>query len=371
MEVNINPKVLIWAREEQFGELSPTYVADQIGVDADDLMRWEREGTNIPFNILESFAKAYKKQTAVFFLPEPPQKTKKIKDFRNLTTGAGKFSPDTLLANRRAERYLEVARELEGLSYWNQKYEWIRSFTGKKEKIREETAFLRALLGSPQDGRINKRKSDEAFRYWRRKIEEKLNIFVFQFSIPEGELDGFSYAFDQFPYAIIINNKKASVRKIFTLFHELSHILRNTPGACKTDPLSTSEHFSIELECNSFAGEFLIPHESIKIAQSADEIYELAKPFNVSGEVYLRRLSDEKKISHDAFFNLLEEVRAKSNSFIKTKADNTGPRSRVILSKSSRGNKFFDLVVNAAVTNRISYSTASDLLELKVGNIRI
>lgn len=370
MEVNVNKNVLIWAREERFGKLPLTEIASQIGVEVGDLIKWEQEGTAIPFGILESLAKAYKKQTAVFFLPETPPKTKKIKDFRNLTMEGGNFSSDTLLANRRAERYLEVSRELGGSSYWSQQYEWTKYFTGKKEKVCEEATRLRTLLGSPQDGKINKKKPDEAFRYWRNKIEEKLSIFVFQFSIPEDELDGFSYAFDQFPYAIIINNKKASVRKIFTLFHELSHIFKHTPGACKTDPLSVDRQFSTELECNNFAGEFLIPRKNLKIVRTANEMYELAKPFNVSGEVYLRRLFDEKKISRDTFFSLLSEVHAKSNSFVKTKPDNS-PRSRVILSKSSRGKKFFDLVVNAAVTNRISYSAASDLLELKVGNIRV
>ena len=370
MLVNVNPKILIWAREERFGKLPVTEVASQIGVEIGDLTKWELEGSTIPFDILESLAKAYKKQTAIFFLPVTLPKTKKIKDFRNLAMEGGNFSPDTLLANRRAERYLELARELEGLSFWNQQYEWIKYFAGKKENVREEATRLRALLGSPQDGKINKERSDEAFRYWRNKVEEKLGIFVFQFSIPEDELDGFSYAFDQFPYAIIINNKKAPVRKIFTLFHELSHIFKHEPGACKTDSFSAGRQFSIELECNNFAGEFLIPHENLKIAHTADEMYELAKPFNVSGEVYLRRLFDEKKISRDTFFDLLPEVRAKSNNFVRTKPDN-GPRSRVILSKSSRGKKFFDLVINAAVTNRISYSTASDLLELKVGNIRV
>jgi len=215
------------------------------------------------------------------------------------------------------------------------------------------------------------KKLDEAFRYWRKKVEEKLGIFVFQFSMPENELDGFSYAFDQLPYAVVVNNKKVSARKIFTLFHELSHILKHTSGICKTDPLSSEERFNIELKCNSFAGEFLIPRESIKVTDTADGIYELAKSFNVSGEVYLRRLSDERKISKDTFFNLLEEVRAKSNSFKRAKQNDNSPRSRVVLSKSARGNKFFDLVVSAAVTNRISYSSASDLLELKVGNIRV
>lgn len=371
IQVDVNPRVLTWAREERFGKAPLSDIAQKVDVATADLTRWEEDGKCIPFGALEALARIYKRQTAVFFLPDTPQKTKKIKDCRNLANGAQDFSPDTLLAIRRTERYLEVARELRGLAYWEQQYEWIGAFTGKKEQVSREASDLRNLLGSPSDGKINKKKSDEAFRYWRKKVEEKLGIFVFQFSMPEEELDGFSYAFDQFPYAIVINNKKASVRKIFTLFHELSHILKHTPGVCKTDPLSSQERFDIELECNSFAGEFLIPRTSIAAASTVDQIYTAAKAFSVSGEVYLRRLFDDNKITRDTFFELLDGVRARSNALKKEKPDDNGPRSRTILSKSARGSKFFELVVNAAVTNRISYSAASDLLELKVGNIRI
>jgi Zn-dependent peptidase ImmA (M78 family) len=293
---------------------------------------------------------------------------KKIKDCRNLAASKGNFSPDTLLAIRRAERYLQVARELSGIPYWNDQYKWTKNFGGKQEDIKSEITYLRQLLNTPTDGQINQRRSDAAFRYWRNKIEEKLGIFVFQFSMPEGELDGFSYAFDEFPYAIIINNQKAAVRKIFTLFHELAHIFKHSPGLCKTDDLSSEQKFNIELGCNSFAGEFLVPSESVKATESVDEIFEFAKPFNISGEVYLRRLLEEDKIGRSRFFELLTEVRKKSNNFPKIKQK--VPISRLIQSKSTRGNKFFNLVTNATTTNQLSFSAASDLLGLKVGSIR-
>ena len=43
----------------------------------------------------------------------------------------------------------------------------------------------------------------------------------------------------------------------------------------------------------------------------------------------------------------------------------------IIQSKSTRGNKFFGTVTSAATNGKMSYSAASDLLGLKVGNIRI
>lgn len=369
MLVNVNPKILVWAREESFGQLSASDVADKLRIEVSDLMRWETDGVGMPFEVLELIAKNYKRQTVTFFLPSVPPKTKKIKDYRNIAVSDGKFSPDTLLAIRRTERYLEVARELQNPSYWEHQYQWAKGLTGKKENIKEESAYLREILESPLGGQISQSRSDAALRYWRSKIEEKLGIFTFQFSMPEDELDGFSYAFDSFPYAIVVNNQKAYVRRIFTLFHELSHILKHKSGVCRPDYISTTNQTDIEFECNSFAGEFLVPGHSVRGVNSVDKIFELARHFNISGEVYLRRLLEEKEIGRDTFFSWLDEVRTRSNQF--PRKEKKGGPSMFIQSKSTRGNKFFSLITNAAATSQISYSTASDLLGLKAGNIGI
>lgn len=367
MLINVNPKILVWAREETLGKMSVSDVAGKLGIDVSDLTKWETDGVEIPFETLELIAKNYRRQTATFFLPSVPPKVKKIKDYRNIAVSDGKFSPETLLAIRRTERYLEVARELQGRDHWEHQYQWIKGLTGKKENIKKETAYLKEILGSPLDGRIGQPRSDAALRYWRTKIEEKLGIFTFQFPMPEDELDGLSYAFDSPPYALVLNNQKPYVRRVFTLFHELCHILKHNSGVCKPDQASVNRQFDIELECNSFSGEFLVPSDSVRKINSVDEIFELARNFNISGEVYLRRLLEEKKINRDLFFNWLNEVRERSNQF--PRKEKKGGPSMLIQSKSTRGNKFFNLVTNAAAANQISYSTASDLLGLKAGNI--
>jgi len=369
MLVNINPKILIWAREESFGKMSARGVADRLRIGVFDLMRWETDGVGIPFETLELIARNYKRQTATFFLLSVPPKTKKIKDYRNIAVSDGKFSPETLLAIRRTERYLEIARELQGSGYWEHQYQWIKSLSGKQENIKKDTAYLREILDSPLDGQISQPRPDAALRYWRSKVEEKLGIFTFQFPMPENELDGFSYAFDPFPYAIVVNNQKPYVRRIFTFFHELSHILKQKSGVCRPDYGLTTNQVDIELECNSFAGEFLVPGHSVRGADSVDKIFALARDFNISGEVYLRRLLEEKKISRDIFFSWLNEVRERSHQF--PRKEKKGGPSMLIQSKSTRGNRFFSLITNAAATNQISYSIASDLLGLKAGNIGV
>lgn len=368
MLIDVNPGILAWARKES-GYATPEVVATKLKLDASRLLKWEADGQKIDFDVLESIAKLYKRQTAVFFLPGVPQKIPKPKDYRNISVSPEGLSPETLLAIRRTDRYLQTAREI--TSNWKAQYEWKKNFDGELSHIKQEADFLRVLLESPIEEQINQNYPDQAFRYWRNKVEEKLNIFVFQFAMPDDELDGFSYVLDKFPYAIVINNKKQSVRKIFTLFHELAHILKNKPGICNTNYSTNDGNFEIELECNNFAGSFLVPKKSIEAISTADDIFRIARLLNVSGEVYLRRLLDESRIDKTYFFELLKQVRSISQNFPKkNKIMKKGGPSMLIQSKSTRGNRFFNLIANAAQASQISFSTASDLLGLKIGSIR-
>lgn len=367
MEVNINPKVMSWARKERGFTIEE--VSKKLKTTEHNLKQWEINGRAIPFQLLELIAKQYKRQTAVFFLPTVPPATRKVKDFRNLSKGSGKFSPDVLLAIRRTERYLQVMREVNSTHFWNQEYGWIREFSKRSADNDDQIELLKKIL-IPVDELVKFSKNEDAFRYWRTIVEEMLGVFVFQFSMPEKELDGFSYAYDKFPYAIVINNKKSPTRKIFTLFHELAHIIRHNTGLCHTDVLSTDQKFNIELECNNFAGKLLVPSQKLVATDSIERIFKLARQFNVSGEVYLRRLFNEDLVTRDSFYILLDEVRIKALSFKKKKKKQEGGPSMIIQSRSTRGKKFYETVVNAAAQDQLTFSLASDLLGLKVGSIK-
>jgi Zn-dependent peptidase ImmA (M78 family)/transcriptional regulator with XRE-family HTH domain len=374
MFVPANPKVLVWAREER--GMTVQEVSEKIGVEARELNNWEKDGKEITFSTLEKLAKLYKRQTAVFFLPDTPPSTKKPKDFRNVAGVRGLFSVETLLAIRRTSRYLGMARELVDTHIWNQQYQWLKNFTGRKNQIEKEAAEMRQFLTGHMDRTLSASDPEDAFRNWRKKVEEKLGVFVFQFKMSESEISGFSYAFDEFPYAIAINNQNHAVKKSFTLFHEVAHILRHDPGACKTENIDDSRTLQVEYDCNLFAGKLLAPKVLLNRTLDINEIFTHGRGLNISGEAYLRRLHEENLITEDQFFDLLGPVREKSNS-LPRRDKNEGDEEeefrigQAILSKSSRGAKFFDLVASASASNRISYSEASDLLGIKSGYIKL
>ena len=100
---------------------------------------------------------------------------------------------------------------------------------------KESTDWIRNLLGFPVVEQISSQLNAETtYSKWRNSIEHNLGIHVFQFAMPAPEVQGFSYS-DSFPYSITINNAYPATSRTFTLFHELSHILKRQSGLCKPD----------------------------------------------------------------------------------------------------------------------------------------
>jgi Zn-dependent peptidase ImmA (M78 family) len=370
IKIQANPKILTWAREE--AGYSIEELSNKLGITVNRFKNWEKDGKEIPFGMLKKIANYYKRQIAVFFLPTVPEKIKKPKDYRNLAYVTENLSSDTLLAIRRTFKYIELAKDILGIKYWENSYSWennLKNILEKNSKINRQPviSWLRQVLEID----INEQRkfgNDYAKSYnkWRNIIETKLGIFIFQFSMPIEELDGFSYVLDNYPKAIIINSNALPQRKIFTLFHELGHILKNQSALCITDIENDRNNLEIEYECNSFAGMFLVPDNKIYPISNENELNILAKELSVSREVYLRQSFEKGLISKRMFFELLKQIRKKT--ILKRNKINGGIPPK-IKSKSSRGEMFYNLVLSAAYNSQIDFSTASDVLKLKVNYI--
>ena len=136
IKIQVNPHVLLWARKE--AGYKQEDVAEMLRIPTARYTQWEITGKEIPLGFLKNIANYYKRQVAVFLLPSPPPELKKPKDFRNLATSKGELSPDTLLAMRRASKYLELSAELLGEQYFTAQYSWqkeIENFTKPEKKV--------------------------------------------------------------------------------------------------------------------------------------------------------------------------------------------------------------------------------------------
>lgn len=356
LKVNINPKLLEWARKES--GFQESQIAEALSIKAEKYIHWETHGKDIPFGKLKDISTKFKRQIATFFLEEIPPKNKKPKDYRNLNLADATLSPETLLAMRRAHKFQSMAFELEGAEFWEKKFLWLNDI--KKFKTDEEIAnWLRGKLKISIEDQFHFKTNSEAYKKWRNAIEDNLGILTFQFAMPLKEVQGFCYS-DQLPYSVVVSGKNGEAARIFTLFHELAHILKHQSGICLPDHVSSSEQ--IEYSCNRLAGKFLLPTNAIIFTEDVDEILKYSRRFKVSSEVYLRRMYEEELISQNSFFTLLETVKSRVKPPKKGFAKST-PLQRSI---NQRGVAFYNSVMEGVNKNKLSYSKASDALGLSV-----
>jgi len=362
-ELKINPKLLKWAREEC--GYSKLEIADKIRIGQEQYSAWENTGTGLSLNDLIALSKVCKRQIAFFFLPDIPPKTKKPTDFRDLEPTQAKLTDKTLLAIRRTVRFQDFLLQLNGQEYYKDRYSWLskyqETFHESSKNFDGITDWVRSLLHYPVNEQLAEQINSEAsYTRWRNSIEQNLGIHVFQFAMSKFEVQGFSYS-DSFPYCIVINNTYPATSRTFTLFHELSHILKSQSGLCKPDDTFLRRGDSVEYDCNSFAGYLLVPSNEVIPAHDKDTIFKYATKLKVSSEVYLRRLFALGHISEAEFFNLLDQIRKSVLSV--TPHYSKSPINRSV---NSRGTTLFNSTVDAMNQRRVSYSLASDILGLKI-----
>ena len=96
------------------------------------------------------------------------------------------------------------------------------------------------------------------------RCEGKLKIRTFSFYknlFPREDGSGFCLAHNRHPLILINTQKQTRARRLFTLAHELAHVLMGRTGI--SDPFVWKN--SIERRCNRFAGSFLVPRSYASI----------------------------------------------------------------------------------------------------------
>ena len=227
-------------------------------------MQWEAGQQQPTLHQVKALARFYKRPLAAFFLPNPPEELSLPHDFRTLPDeNEIPLSPKTRLAMRQARRLQSIASEL--------KEDNDGDFHARIEhaEISDDPEALackvRELLDVSLEEQLSWEKDSDAMDMWKKSVE-RLDILVFQMSMPLEEARAFSFTDGGLP-VIVINTKDALKARIFSLFHELGHILLNEGGICDPSKLggeeSSKKGRSIEAFCNFFAGAVLIPRESL------------------------------------------------------------------------------------------------------------
>ena len=173
-------------------------------------------------------------------------------DFRRFAESGGTGqSPELTLEIRRAHDRREWALELlEGIE---EEVPQIDASLSLSDNAEDASATIRKLLGVTLERQRNWRTEYEAFREWRLLIETA-GILTFQANGVElSEARGFSIALRPLPVAVA-NIKDAPRGRIFTLVHEVAHVLLSDGGICDLHESADDGASRIEAYCNRVAG---------------------------------------------------------------------------------------------------------------------
>jgi len=297
-------------------------------------------------------------------------------DFRRAAEPNGlPQSPELTLEIRRARDRREWALEL--LRDIEEEPPQIRIAGSLDQGPENASAAVRDFLGVSLERQSTWRTDYEAFKQWRLLIENT-GILTFQANgVEPAEARGFSISERPLPVAVA-NIKDAPRGRIFTLLHEVAHILLNDGGICDLHESHENESSRIEAFCNHVAGAVLFPKEAFLAmdvvlrhrkgdpAWTDQELAELSRRFGGSREAALVRLltlglTTERyyREKRDEFLKLYIEQRKRQKGF--------APPLEVAL--TSAGPTFTSLVIESFNRERITASDVSDYLQIRLKHL--
>lgn len=167
--------------------------------------------------------------------------------------------------------------------------------------------------------------------------------------------------YDIYAPFIFINTKDARTGMVFSLIHELIHILMGE------DDLATSyDALSQEQRINAAVANFLMPKKVIdNLNQNTwdiEKVKKYAKEFNISSHAFAIRLVNLGYVDQD----LVAYITSENEKILEVKRkDTSGGPDFSVLKKYRMGNKFTETVILAAESGSILHRDAFKLLGVK------
>ena len=365
----INPTIIKWARERSGYTLHE--IAKSFKKDIATISYWESGAAAPTYVQLEKLADKYKRPVAMFFFPEPPQEPDFAGQLALRSSEIEQLAPGIRILLRQARaRQLSLMELNMGVNPVEMKI--FRDLHPQiNDSVTELAQQTRSYLGISVETQAGWSSTKEALENWREQIEEK-GIFVFKDAFRDASVDGFCLVHEQFP-VIYLNNSRSSVRQIFSLFHELAHLLLGENGITRgINPVGEQ----IEAFCNQFAAEFLVPSGDLE-TRFKDSLYddaaieELAGYYKVSRPVILLKLVNRGVFTSEDYRQKTARWTEEYESRLEGRAGGESP---------GRGNdyntyavylgyRFMELAFSRYHQGQCSVEELADHLNIKVKNL--
>lgn len=368
VKYKIQPKILRYARTHS------GYSFEDVEEKVKNYRTYEKEPSEITITDVEKLARKFKFPVAFFFLNEIPEDVVMPDNYRIIYKDEDHaFSPATFFAIRRARYVQEAVRQLTGQ---------LITHNLPHASVDDDYAVLGKQFREQLGVRLEEQKKwnshYDALNSWRALLGD-IGIYVLQDSFPSNEMNAFCLV-DSKPNIIVLNSSDSVYRRIFSLFHEVAHIMLNQSGLCTVNDNdeNTYEYKQIEIFCNNFAAAFLLPQDELledtilrQIAENsesldAENVETIAHKYKMSKDVFLLRLHAMGYISESKLKTMQAFWRKKDSNFKKKPG---GPIRFNIKVVSRNGQKFSKLVIDNYRKNAINSETAARLLDINASHL--
>lgn len=362
----VKPELLRWARERAGVALADAEAK------VPQYANWERGDARPTMKQLDALARRFHVPLGLLFLPEPPEVTLPIPDFRSA-----------------ASRRPPSAELLDVLAQMEQRQEWMRAFLTEEgeqplpfvgsarvgDPIEAVAQSIRQTLGLERLWAAETASQDDALRRLREAIEQaRILVFMMGYvghtrrTFDVSEFRGFVLS-DPIAPLVLVNSRDAGAAQMFTLAHELVHLWVDQDALFDLPRLQPADA-ATEQFCDRVAAEFLVPAAEFEQAwtgagRTVQNIQDLARRFRVSQIVVARRALDLGHVSRDDFFAFYEARQAEVDEARVARQEAGGGGNFWNTQGTRIGKLFGPAVVRAVQEGRLLYTDAYELTGLR------
>ena len=345
-------------------------LARKVNVKTERVQAWERSGS-ISMPQAERLARAAHVPFGYLFLSRPPDESLPIPDFRiRGDTPPSDPSPDlleTVYAMQRRQMWMHDELVENGA----EPLEFVGAYQpdGNPSVV---AGAIRSALGLVDDWAASEATWSDALRRLRDSAEDA-GVLVFfngvvgnntSRKLDPDEFQGFALVDDYAPL-IFVNNADFKAAQMFTLAHELAHLLIGESGVSGFSNMEPAPN-ATEQFCDQAAAEFLVSEDDLRdfwpsANRSAEPFQAVARHFKVSSIVAARRALDLGMVDRGTFFRFYNEYKTQSSGSPQA----LGGGDFWNTQRWRLGSRFAATVIRAVKGRRLSYIEAYSLTDLR------
>ncbi|TCM62357.1 ImmA/IrrE family metallo-endopeptidase [Rhizobium sp. BK068] len=234
--------------------MSVADLSKRLQMDVVELRREIEEKQEPGLGVIGKIAHELSLPKFAFFMSRPPELGGALPDFRS-------DKPDQTQKSRQTVEAIQLAQAVQrtAINLANRVPGELPRFTASTlSDIEAFSLSARQFFGITIEDQRDSKDAKAFYTLCRKKIEDR-GIYVLHASFPAEDGSGFCLAHPVHPVIVVNTKNQTRARRLFTLIHELAHVLMGKSGI--SDPFIRKNE--IEKRCNRFAGAFLVPRTFI------------------------------------------------------------------------------------------------------------